>query len=87
MVQTFDETGMSSYFEGREKELRRIEEEVNEKLVILKIAEWLQTRDLLTNDVLIRFRLPITVGNMAEQVLKTPEKFCTVESQPPARET
>lgn len=64
----------------RKPDLEEREKQIRERLVILRIAEWVTAHDALTGDVLIRFRPAATLN--AREITENPGKFCSIERKP-----
>ena len=65
---------------SRDKQLYAREQEIMEKLKVLRIAEWAFAKDCLSGDVIVRIRqLPLVLSKapMAE-FIEHPEDFCEI---------
>lgn len=66
----------------REPELQRRETVLRGKTILLRIAEWAATQDILTGDTLLRIKQsPITSSDPALELLEHPEKYVSVEKR------
>ena len=65
----------------REPELQRKEIALQEKIIVLRIAEWAVKEDMLqTGDTFLRIRQrPLTVSEPALELLQHPERYITLE--------
>lgn len=67
---------------AREPELQRREMELRQKTIVLRIAEWAMSQDMLTCETLLRIkRLPLMSSDPALELLQHPEKYVSVPHQ------
>lgn len=66
----------------REPELQRKEMQMREQMVVLRIAEWATTQDILSDDTILRIkRVPISHKDPTLELLEHPEKYVRREGK------